>query len=334
MASKRPMRISVEIPFAKYQAAGNDFIVTDFFAPLRGFAKWSGPELGNAGQAIGVDTPLIAQSICNRHTGVGADGWLLLLPRRDKRHTARMRVLNADGSEAEMSGNGIRCAAAYLLEAGSGPMESGRRGKAKRKPSPSRALRIETAAGVKSVEVVKAEEGRWVFRVGMGEPILAPEKIPFKAGDASPPGVNFPLSLHSGAVPVTVTSMGNPHCSVFVDDFNALDWLALGRQIENHELFPNRTNVEFVKVLSRDEIEVRFWERGVGQTQSSGTGSCAAVAASILNRLTGRKVRVRTLAGELEVGWPANGEVSLTGPVELVARGTYYWGYPGGSNQG
>jgi diaminopimelate epimerase len=121
--------------------------------------------------------------------------------------------------------------------------------------------------------------------------------------------------------------MGNPHCSTFVQDLDAVDWRAIGSEIENSRLFPKRTNVEFVKVRSRSEIEVRFWERGVGQTASSGTGSCAAVVASILNGFTDRKVHVRTLAGILEVGWPKDREVTLTGPVERVADGMYF--YPG-----
>jgi diaminopimelate epimerase len=119
--------------------------------------------------------------------------------------------------------------------------------------------------------------------------------------------------------------MGNPHCSIFVDDMPH-DWETLGREIETYPLFPNRTNVEFVKVISRREIEVHFWERGVGHTMSSGTGSCAATVASILNGLTERRVRVRTEAGVLEVAWLANGEVTLTGPVERVGRGTYEFG--------
>jgi diaminopimelate epimerase len=117
--------------------------------------------------------------------------------------------------------------------------------------------------------------------------------------------------------------MGNPHCSIFVKDFAGVDWETLGREIETNSLFPNRTNVEFVKVLSRNEIEVRFWERGVGHTMSSGTGSCAAAVASILNGLTERQVRVRTEAGSLQVDWPENGEVILTGSVERIAEGTY-----------
>jgi len=174
------------------------------------------------------------------------------------------------------------------------------------------------------VRLVKRTRDAWVFRVGMGRPILSPKEIPFSAVEGPAPVVGLLLATSRGTLPVTVTSMGNPHCSTFLQDFDAVDWRASGSEIENSRLFPNRTNVEFVKVHSRNEIEVRFWERGVGQTASSGTGSCAAVVACILNGFTDRKVHVRTLAGALEVNWPKNGEVILTGPAERIANGVYF----------
>jgi len=162
-----------------------------------------------------------------------------------------------------------------------------------------------------------------MFRVAMGAPILEPGKIPFTAGTFPVPVRGYPLRTRQGVLPVTVTSMGNPHCSIFVQDFTGLDWASLGREIETNPLFPNRTNVEFVKVISKKEIAVRFWERGVGHTMSSGTGSCAAAVASILGGRTGRQVRVDMQAGSLLVIWPENGEIILTGPVERIAEGTY-----------
>lgn len=289
------MNKGIEIPFQKFHGLGNDFIVT-------------------SGRSLPSSLSRLAQAITNRHTGVGADGFIVVLPPATKKHDARLRFFNADGSEAEMSGNGIRCAAAFLVGRTKTP----------------RPLAIETLAGLKTVELVKTQAGRWVFRVGMGVPVLAPAKVPFKSGGVRPPVVGFPLRTHRGLLPVTVTSMGNPHCTVLVADFDHIDWARLGREIERNRLFPRRTNVEFVKVLSRSEIEVRFWERGVGETSSSGTGSCAAVVACILNGLTGRKVRVRTQAGTLDVAWPDKGpdkgEVTLTGPVARIARGTYFYG--------
>jgi diaminopimelate epimerase len=250
------------------------------------------------------------------------------MPPHRKKHEARVRFFNPDGSEAEMSGNGIRCAGAFLAEFS---------------PARRRFL-IETPAGLKSLEKVKEERGKWLFRVGMGAPILDPAKIPFRAGAFPVPIKGYPLRTQQGVLPVTVTSMGNPHCSVFMDDFEQIDvgpngvrpgasaagpydlgWESLGREIETSPLFLNHTNVEFVKVISRKEIAVRFWERGVGHTMSSGTGSCAAAVASILNGLTERQVRVQTQAGSLLVAWPENGEVILTGPVERIAQGTYYY---------
>jgi diaminopimelate epimerase len=288
---------------------------------------------------------------------------LVLMPPHSKKHAARLRFFNPDGSEAEMSGNGIRCAGAFLAE---------------RSPA-RRTFLIETRAGLKSLEKVKEEKGKWLFRVGMGAPILDPAKIPFKAAAFPAPIKGFALRTRQGVLPVTVTSLGNPHSSIFVKDFVAPgfspappagvapvspgagpagnrvgatlvvargrpqgpplqkaaeslgsetvryppDWESLGREIETNPLFPNRTNVEFVKVISRKEIAVRFWERGVGHTMSSGTGSCAAAVASILNGLTGRQVRVQTQAGSLLVAWPEDGEIILTGPVERIGQGTY-----------
>ncbi len=279
-----------EIPFAKFHGLGNDFIVVP-------------------SKALTAPVSAFARGICRRSTGVGADGLLVLGPAREKGIDAELRFFNADGSEAEMSGNGIRCAGAFLAGAG----------------CESNPLKIKTVAGVKSLDLIKAERGCWQFRVAMGRPILAPGKIPFKGVKGSKQVVGFPLPTRGGPVPVTVTSMGNPHCSIFVDDFKSIDWKTLGSEIERMELFPNRTNVEFVRVLSRKEIEVRYWERGVGVTMSSGTGSCAAVVAAILNGRTGRKVQVKTLAGTLAVAWPKGGEVTLNGPAEFIADGVYYF---------
>jgi diaminopimelate epimerase len=282
------MTRDVKVPFAKFHGLGNDFIVVGAKGLPHSLSKF-------------------AAAILDRHTGVGADGLLVLLPPRNKEHDARLRFFNADGSEAEMSGNGIRCAGAFLAEL-----------------SPARrTFFIETVAGLKSLEKVKQEKGKWLFRVGMGGPILEPAQIPFKAMDFPAPVKGFPLRTRRGVLPATVTSLGNPHCSIFVKNFESIDWANLGREIERSPLFPNRTNVEFVKVVSRKEIEVRFWERGVGHTMSSGTGSCAATVASILDGLTERQVRVQTQAGTLLVAWPENGEIILTGPVERIAQGTY-----------
>ncbi|HEV2419085.1 MAG TPA: diaminopimelate epimerase [Terriglobia bacterium] len=292
------MKTLMRIPFVKLEALGNDFIVA---SPL----EWIAP-----GQRSVSGAPFLsrlAKAICERHTGVGADGLLLIGPPKDRKHHARVRFFNADGSEAEMSGNGIRCAAA-------GMMETRLRQKT---------LKIETLAGVRTLEHIRGEAGNHTFRVSMGKPILEPELIPFRAVGIAAPVVRYSLATRSGEFLVTVTSMGNPHCSLFVESFDELDWPKIGSEIETHPLFPNRTNVEFVRIISRQKIEVRYWERGVGVTASSGTGSSGAVVASILNGFTGRRVRVETLAGALQVEWPEGGEVILTGPAQIVVTGDY-----------
>jgi diaminopimelate epimerase len=281
------------ISFAKFHGLGNDFIVVDVRHLPRDLEKF-------------------ARAITDRHTGIGADGLLVLLKPRSAQNQARVRFFNTDGSEAEMSGNGVRCVAAALLH----------------EKRSRRVLRIETSAGLKTLELVSSKpasrKGKWTFRVNMGKPILEPERIPFLAGRHPAPVVAYPLRTRQGIVAATVTSMGNPHCSILISDFSTTPWQALGQEIERSPFFPNRTNVEFVRVISRSEIEVRYWERGVGETMSSGTGSCGAVVASILNGLTRRTVKVRTLAGTLEVSWPRDGEVLLTGPAEIIACGVYY----------
>ena len=294
-----------DIPFVKYQAAGNDFIVVsqDDLAPK--------PDSGARRSGRGRRAPapdLLARAILARHKGVGADGLFLVSPpRRPEQRFASVRIFNADGSEAEMSGNGIRCAAAWLIEAGLAFTRVG----------------IETMAGLKTVEYIGSRGEERFFRVRMGEPEFDPKSIPFRAHGASPPVLRFPLPTSFGDQEVTVTSMGNPHCSVFVKDFDALDWRSLGREIERHHAFPRRTNVEFVRVQTPRQIEVRFWERGVGETASSGTGSSAAVVASKLNGLTARSVKVETRGGNLQVSWEDSNFVFLTGPVRRVAYGTY-----------
>jgi diaminopimelate epimerase len=184
-------------------------------------------------------------------------------------------------------------------------------------------LSIRTGAGVKELKLLARDANRFSFEMGMGKPEFRAASIPFQpAKAASEPIVGFALPLAGGPRGVTVTSMGNPHCSVQVEEFD-WDWKSLGAEIERHPFFPNRTNVEFYRVRSEHEVEVRFWERGVGHTLSSGTGSCAAAVAAILNRQAASPVAVRTLAGELAVRSEPEG-VFLTGPAEIICRGEYF----------
>ena len=282
----------IRIPFTKAHGAGNDFLVLE------------------SGAQTLLDSAELRQRICDRHYGVGADG-ILFLSVPGTNADADLRIFNSDGGEVEISGNGTRCAAAYLID--------GARVKDE--------FTIRTGAGLKTLTLVSHNENLFEFEMTMGAPVLDPITIPFHPpGVASlkSPVVGFELPLSTGLRKATVTSMGNPHCSIRVDDYD-WDWKALGAEIEHHPYFPNRTNIEFYRVLSQHEIEVRYWERGVGFTLSSGTGSCGASVAAILNKYVESPVMVKTLAGDLVVRWESNGVV-LSGPAEIISKGEYFAG--------
>lgn len=277
--------------FSKFEALGNDFLIV---------------------LAKEIPRPLspsdLAREICERRRGVGADGLLVIRHLDDPRAEISMQVWNADGTEAEISGNGLRCAAAFeVLGRGSQLKE----------------ISIDTRAGVRVLRLVEHAGSRWVFVADMGEPMLSSEAIPVTLSEAQNICVDHPIEVGGMSLRATLTSMGNPHCSIFVRDFQSIDWRGLGPLIEHLPLFPNRTNVEFIRVVDPDHIEVRFWERGAGETLSSGTGACAAAVASVLNGLADRSVRVLTPAGELKVDWTDTGVVMLQGPVRFVFRGDW-----------
>jgi len=257
------------IPFTKAHGAGNDFLLS-----------W-------AEQVPAIDLPSTARAICDRHTGIGADGWMLV---RDR----SIRLFNADGSEAEMSGNGTRCAAALLIDSGRAAGD----------------LVITTGAGPKHLRLLERNGRRFLFEMDMGTPKFNQSQI------------RFSLPLRRGAQEVTILDVGNPQCAVFVDAFPP-DWEALGAEIEGHAHFPKRTNVSFVRVVDEHAIETRFYERGAGVTLSSGTGSTGAAVAAILRKLTTSPVTVRTPAGEaLHLRW--DDSVYLTGPAEIIGSGEFY----------
>lgn len=278
--------------FHKFQASGNDFLVVEE-------------------AHIPPHTPLalMAERLCDRHYGAGADGLLVLRPlgQADEANFS-MRVFNADGSEAEMSGNGIRCAAAYLMYTGQWTEPD---------------VTIATQSGVKRLRRVREEGQTLYFEVEMGQPRLASEEIPMNLDPPLPRVIKYPLRVGDEVFHITACSMGNPHCCVIIRDIDLVDVVDVGARIENHAVFPQRTNVEFVKVLGRNRIRVLFWERGVGETLSSGTGACAAAVAAMLNRLVDRQVKALTRAGELTVHWRDDGMVVLVGPVEVVYRGQW-----------
>ncbi len=275
--------------FTKVHSLGNDFIVID-------------PDE----RAGIVDIPGLARRLCDRHVGVGADGLLLISIVDKEKGLVNFRIFNADGSEPEISGNGLRCAAAYLFQ--------------QKRVSPSE-VTFQTSIGDRRSNFLEVQNNRSRIRIEMGTPRLASKDIPFDDGAFHEKIIDYPLSIHRKAYPVTVVSMGNPHCAVFYDRFPArIEWHEIGREIENHPFFPNRTNVEFIRVLNRGEIEVLFWERGVGETLSSGSCSSAAAVASILKGLTDRKVTVKTVLGQVVVEWEGD-KVFQSGPAEVVFDG-------------
>jgi len=248
-------------PFTKAHGARNDFLLT-----------WRD-------QAPECDWDEFARAICDRYTGVGADGWMVV------DETPSIELYNSDGSKPELSGNGTRCAAAFLIE----------HGKA------SENLTIQTGAGPKHLRLLRKEGPEYWFQMNMG-------------------AVVFAGTIVVEGYEAQVVNVGNPQCVVIVGDFE-FDWRGMGKQIEHDPRFPNRTNVSFIRPAGPSEIEVRFWERGAGETNSSGTGSTGAFAVAVQRGIVPRQGRVLTPAGPLDVEWRET--ILLTGPAEIVAEGTY-----------
>ncbi|HZH91411.1 MAG TPA: diaminopimelate epimerase [Pyrinomonadaceae bacterium] len=285
--------------FVKFHGYGNDYIVCE------------------AGELAGVaasDVPEFVQRACDRHYGVGGDGIATLERAADERAADFvLRIFNPDGSEAAMSGNGSRSAASFLYFQGLWRREE---------------LRLSTKAGVKLYRLLEQDgRGRYRFAAEIGRPALDSASIPMRTGEAREQVSDFPLKLETGeVVRLTALQMCNPNACVFVEDFEATDWRRIGRAVESHPQFPQRTNVEFIRVRDRGTIEVRVYERGVGPTLSSGTGACASAVAACLNGLTDRRVRVEMEGGRLEVEWRDDGEVLLTGEAEAIYRGEWLKG--------
>jgi diaminopimelate epimerase len=244
--------------------------------------------------------------ICERHIGLGADG--LILYSSEGAAAVRMTLVNADGGEAEISGNGLRCLAAYAVSRGDVPSTH----------------TVITAAGPRSVEVFEVGGTRYRVVTDLGQPILDSVSIPMQLDTPQSPVRGYALSAAGRTVNVTATSMGNPHCATFFDAPVSDEVLTtLGPALERHSVFPRRTNVEFVTVVSREELRVRFWERGVGYTRASGTGAASAAVAAMLNGLVDRRVRVVCDGGVLEVSWPEGGSVRQVGEVEILFEGQW-----------
>ena len=273
--------------FTKWQGTGNDFVIVNGF------------------EETIVDYSAKAIELCDRHFGIGADGLILVLPSAIA--DFRMRIFKSDGGEAEMCGNGIRCFARYVYE--NGLLDKTE-------------LSVETLAGIIRPKLLPADGKETLVCVDMGEPRLNRGEIPM-TGEPAGRVIDVPLVVGGADYRITCVSMGNPHCVIFTDAVEELDLPTLGRPIEGHPWFPRKTNVEFVKVLDRQNLRMRVWERGAGVTLACGTGTCATVVAAVLNDKTDRKVRVRLDGGELLIEWRDDNHVYMTGPAVEVFRGEY-----------
>jgi len=283
--------------FSKLQATGNDFILVDS-RTIEG--EWS----------------KLARAMCDRHFGIGADG--LILVQDSTIADLKMRIFNADGSEAEVSGNGLRCFARYAIQKGlSGKISS-------RVEQGHRSLTIDTLSGVRKVKAYMSGNKVNRIEVKMGLPQFQPEQIPVKVKVDIIPILDYPLPINGEELILAILSMGNPHAVSFLSqpttDFHLAE---IGPKVEMHPVFPQRTNFEVARVLSREKIEARVWERGVGETLACGSGACAiAVAAQLLDYVN-RQVDIILEGGTLTVSWDRLGEVLLSGPVEEVFTGEW-----------
>lgn len=277
-----------KIKFTKMHGTGNDYIYIDYFE-----------------QNL-EDPAELARRMSPRRTAVGSDGLILICP--SDRADAKMRIFNLDGSEGKMCGNGIRCVGKYLYDSG----------RAKKS-----VITVDTLSGIKELKI-ETRGGRAEFiTVDMGVPVLEPKKIPILfSGDRV---VNEPFEIGGREYSLTAVSMGNPHAVVFCEDVNGLCLSKIGPLFENSDIFPERVNTEFVRVAGKNELEMRVWERGSGETLACGTGACAAAVAAVLGGLCERnkEITVRLRGGDLTICYSANSHVYMRGTAEKVYEGVY-----------
>lgn len=275
--------------FTKMQGCGNDYVYVNGFT-----------------EKI-ADKPAFVKAVSDRHFGVGGDGAIFINPSEEA--DFEMEMYNADGTRAEMCGNGIRCVAKYVYDKGLTDKEQ---------------ISIVSFGNVKYVDLYVKEGLVSSVRVNMGEPILEAQKVPVIS--AMKRSVDEPVTVNGKEYRMTCVSMGNPHAVVFMEDVANLDIASVGPLFENHQVFPNRTNTEFVEVVDRTHVNMRVWERGTGETLACGTGCCATVVAGVLNDLTEEKVTVRVLGGEIEIQWDREENlVYMTGPAATVFEGEFPW---------
>ena len=279
----------MKINFLKMHGTGNDYIFIDCI-------KY---------QIILENIPTISIKLSNRHFGIGADGIVLILP--SEVANIRMRMFNSDGSEGNMCGNAIRCIAKYAYE---------------KKYIDNTHITIETLSGIKDLWVSEDQGKVTQVKVDMGKPIFDPKLIPVISTNKII--LDEKIIIDGAIYNITCLSMGNPHCVVFVDDLENLNLNRIGPMFENNIRFPNRINTEFVKIISKNEICMRVWERGSGETLSCGTGSCAAAVASILNKFCNydSDILIHVIGGILTVNYKQDGNVYLKGPAEFIYEGT------------
>ena len=278
--------------FIKFHGFGNDYVVFEAseLERVESLSDW-------------------ARRVCDRHYGAGADGISIVSRSEDGRADFSVRIFNPDGSEAGLSGNGTRSAAAYLYYRGLWSEDE---------------LRLSTRTGVKLYRLrERIKDGHYWFEAELGEPRFDSASIPMLTDEPLERVTDYPLNVEGERLIVTALLMGNPHCCIFVEDFDALDWRKIGRALQTHAQFPDRANVVFVRVADRETIELRIWERGVGETFSSGTGACAASVASMLNDKTVRRVKVLMPGGSVEVEWRDDNEVVMTGRADIVYSGEW-----------
>ena len=264
--------------FEKWQGCGNDFVIIDSLEDLK------------------IDDTETIKKICDRHFGIGADGVIYVLP--SKVAEVRMRIFNADGSEAEMCGNGIRCFAKFLAQ-----------------KNIFQNLKVETGAGILTVSLEKS-----FVTVDMGEPILDAEKIPVEGTGKI---ISQNIEVEGKLYKMTCVSMGNPHCVIFVDDLQKINLSEVGSKFENHKKFPRKTNTEFVQVVGENILRMRVWERGSGITLACGTGACATAVAANLNNIAGKICTVKLDGGDLKIDWRKNNHIFMTGAAEKVFSGNF-----------
>jgi diaminopimelate epimerase len=275
----------MKIPFTKMHGAGNDYVYVNGF------------------EVKVVDPAAVARAVSPRRKGIGSDGLILIQP--SSVAAVRMEMYNADGSRGEMCGNGIRCVGKYAYDHGI---------------TRDNPLRVETDSGIKTLELEVQGGAVRSVTVDMGEPILEPARIPVRLDGSRV--VDAPLEVAGEIHRVTCVSMGNPHCVLFLQDIAALDLETIGPRFERHERFPKGINTEFIEVLDRDEMDMRVWERGSGETAACGTGACAAAVAGVLTGRTDRRVLIHLAGGDLTIEWrESDNHVAMHGEAVEVFRG-------------